>query len=183
MGGAGENIERRFGRFVNGIFDPLANLGGTLRQLFSVGNFNNPNLPASSRGLCQPGNPTLCCIPVEVDPPQATVRNVGRLTTPVFGAGLIEEIPDAAIVANLQTEHPRRAAMGIGGKPNRQGPGRANTSSNDGSITRFRRQARRPRNILTRGLLCYTASITKKQREHFRRLPSSTRSRRCRYGA
>jgi CxxC motif-containing protein (DUF1111 family) len=60
-----------------------------------------------------------------------------RIPTPVFGAGLIEEIPDAAILANLQTAVPSRAAMGVGGKPNRQGPGRANTSSNDGSITRF----------------------------------------------
>src|SRR5512144_2965914 len=57
-GGGGEATERRFGRFVNGIFDPLASKGGTLRQLFSVGNFNNPNLPPASRGLCQPGNPT-----------------------------------------------------------------------------------------------------------------------------
>lgn len=94
-GGAGENIERRFGRFVNGIFDPLANLGGTLRQLFTVANFNNPNLPASSRGSCQAGNPTLCCVRAEVDPPQATVRNVGRLTTPLFGLGLVDAIPDA----------------------------------------------------------------------------------------
>jgi CxxC motif-containing protein (DUF1111 family) len=60
-----------------------------------------------------------------------------RIPTPVFGAGLIEEIPDAAILANLQTAVPSRAAMGVGGKPNRQGPGRANTSNNDGSITRF----------------------------------------------
>src|SRR5262245_25542779 len=44
IGGAGENIERRFGRVANGVFDPLPNLGGSLRQLFSVGNFNNPNL-------------------------------------------------------------------------------------------------------------------------------------------
>jgi CxxC motif-containing protein (DUF1111 family) len=104
-GGAGENIERRFGRFVNGIFDPLAQLGGTLRQLFTVANFNNPNLPAGSRGLCQPGNPTLCCVPAEVDPPQATVRNVGRLTTPVFGAGLVETIQDATILA-IQAAQP-----------------------------------------------------------------------------
>lgn len=95
LGGAGENTERRFGRFVNGIFDPLANQGGTLRQLFSVANFNNPNLPPASRGLCQPGNPTLCCIPVEVDPPQATVRNVGRVTTPLFGLGLVDAMPDS----------------------------------------------------------------------------------------
>ncbi len=94
-GGAGENTERRFGRFVNGIFDPLASLGGTLRQLFSVGNFNNPNLPAGSRGRCQAGNPTLCCIPVEVEPSQATVRNVGRVTTPLFGLGLVDAMPDS----------------------------------------------------------------------------------------
>jgi CxxC motif-containing protein (DUF1111 family) len=69
---------------------------------------------------------------------EAARKNViFRIPTPVFGAGLIEAIPDAAIVANLQTQRPRLKAMGIEGKPNRQGPGRANTSSNDGSITRF----------------------------------------------
>ncbi len=95
LGGSGPNTERRFGRFVNGFFDPLANLGGSLRQLFSVANFNNPNLPAASRGRCQPGNPTLCCVPVEQEPAQATVRNVGRLTTALFGLGLVDSIPDA----------------------------------------------------------------------------------------
>jgi len=95
VGGSGPNTERRFGRFVNGIFDPLANLGGSLRQLFTVANFNNPNLPAASRGRCQPGNPTLCCVPVEVEPPQATVRNVGRVTQSLFGLGLVDSIPDS----------------------------------------------------------------------------------------
>jgi CxxC motif-containing protein (DUF1111 family) len=98
-GGSGVQIERRFGRFVNGFFDPLANLGGSLRQLFTVANFNNPNLPAASRGRCQAGNPTLCCVPQEQEPAAATVRNVGRLTTPVFGAGLVNTIPDATIAA------------------------------------------------------------------------------------
>ncbi|HEX6274603.1 MAG TPA: di-heme oxidoredictase family protein [Polyangiaceae bacterium] len=96
VGGAGVQLERRFGTFTaGGIFDPLDELGGTLRQLFSVGNFNNPNLPAASRGRCQPGNPTLCCVPVEREPAQATVRNVGRLTTALFGLGLVDSIPDA----------------------------------------------------------------------------------------
>src|SRR3989442_9572164 len=40
-------------------------------------------------------------------------------------------------MANLQAERSSRAAMGIVGRPNRRGPGRVNTSSNDGSITRF----------------------------------------------
>ena len=95
VGGSGPNTERRFGRFVNGIFDPLDELGGTLRQLFTVGNFNNPDLPAASRGRCQAGNPTLCCVPVEVEPPQATVRNVGRVTQTLFGLGLVDAMPDS----------------------------------------------------------------------------------------
>jgi CxxC motif-containing protein (DUF1111 family) len=95
LGGAGPNTERRFGRFVNGFFDPLEDLGGTLRQLFSAGSFNNPNLPSASRGQCQSGNPTLCCVPVEQTPPQATVREVGRLTTPLFGLGLVDAMPDS----------------------------------------------------------------------------------------
>jgi len=95
LGGAGENIERRFGRFVNGAFDPLANRGGSLRQLFTVANFNNPDLPAGSRGRCQPGNPTLCCVPAEVDAAEATVRNVGRRTQPLFGLGLVDAMPDS----------------------------------------------------------------------------------------
>jgi CxxC motif-containing protein (DUF1111 family) len=94
-GGAGEQIERRFGRFDNGIFNPLANRGGSLRQLFTVANFNNPNLPAASRGRCNAGNPTLCCVPQEVDAAEATVRNVGRRTQPLFGLGLVDAMPDS----------------------------------------------------------------------------------------
>jgi CxxC motif-containing protein (DUF1111 family) len=95
IGGSGPNTERRFGRFVNGFFDPLDELGGTLRQLFTVANFNNPNLPAASRGRCQAGNPTLCCVPAEQIPAAATVRNVGRVTTALFGLGLVDAIPDS----------------------------------------------------------------------------------------
>ena len=60
-----------------------------------------------------------------------------RIPTPVFGAGLIEAITDETILANLESERSSRSAMGILGRPNRHGPGRANTSGNDGSITRF----------------------------------------------
>src|SRR5256885_14732511 len=37
VGGAGQNIERRYGTLTNGVFDPLAATGGSLRQLFSIG--------------------------------------------------------------------------------------------------------------------------------------------------
>src|SRR5690242_17911381 len=41
IGGAGVQINRHFGRFVDGKFDPLASEGGDTRSLFSLGTFNN----------------------------------------------------------------------------------------------------------------------------------------------
>jgi CxxC motif-containing protein (DUF1111 family) len=91
IGGAGVQIERRFGRFDNGIFNSLANKGGSLRQLFTVGSFTGSNGQA-------------CSAPLEVEPSNATVHNVGRLTTPLFGAGLIDAIPDSVIAANASNQ-------------------------------------------------------------------------------
>lgn len=74
---------------------------------------------------------------------QARHNLIFRIPTPVFGGGLIEAIPDSAILANMAAEQPARKAMGIKGRPNRHGPGRVHTSGspnisgNDGSITRF----------------------------------------------
>jgi len=89
-GGAGEQIERRYGRFVNGAFDPIAGSGGSLRQLFTVGSFSNPDFhggPANS--------PNLCVVPLEREPNTATVHNVGRLATPLFGLGFVDAMPDS----------------------------------------------------------------------------------------
>ena len=46
--------------------------------------------PACAAAALSPGNPTLCYVPLEVEPAEATVRNVGRLTTPTFGLGLVD---------------------------------------------------------------------------------------------
>jgi CxxC motif-containing protein (DUF1111 family) len=81
-GGAGNPIERRFGRFTNGVFDPLANEGGSLRQLKTLGNWTNKNGQA-------------CNVPLEQEPADATVHNVGRITTPLFGLGLVDAMPDS----------------------------------------------------------------------------------------
>ena len=81
QGGAGEQIERRYGQVTNGIFHELPNRGGTLRQLKTLGTFSN-------------GTRT-CTVPLEVEPPEATVHNVGRLTTPLFGLGLVDAMPDS----------------------------------------------------------------------------------------
>jgi CxxC motif-containing protein (DUF1111 family) len=62
---------------------------------------------------------------------------VFRIPTPLFGAGLIEAIPDSAILANLAANHAAKAAAGVQGHPNAIQGGNVNRSGNDGTITRF----------------------------------------------
>ena len=60
-----------------------------------------------------------------------------RIPTPVFGAGLIEAIPDSAILANMRSDESSKAELGIYGRPNSHLSGNVNRSANDGTITRF----------------------------------------------
>ncbi len=60
-----------------------------------------------------------------------------RIPTPTFGAGLIESIPDSAILANMQANAAEKTELGITGHPNAHLSGNANLSANDGTITRF----------------------------------------------
>jgi len=116
IGGSGEQIERRFGRVTNGTFRNLPNEGGSLRQLQTLGSFTNGSLS--------------CTVPLEREPADATVRNVGRLTTPLFGLGLVDAMPDSfftqlanaepvAVRGTVKTAavllpNPRDAAQAIG---------------------------------------------------------------------
>jgi CxxC motif-containing protein (DUF1111 family) len=52
-----------------------------------------------------------------------------RIPTPVFGAGLIENIDDATILNNMNSNDAAKDALGISGHVNRNG--------NDGTMTRF----------------------------------------------
>jgi CxxC motif-containing protein (DUF1111 family) len=60
-----------------------------------------------------------------------------RIPTPVFGAGLIEAIPDSAILANMKADTSLKSALGITGHANAHLSGNVNRSANDGTITRF----------------------------------------------
>jgi CxxC motif-containing protein (DUF1111 family) len=60
-----------------------------------------------------------------------------RIPTPVFGTGLIEAIPDSAILANMNANSSIKKPLGISGHPNAHLSGNANHSANDGTITRF----------------------------------------------
>ena len=59
---------------------------------------------------------------------------VFRIPTPVFGAGLIENIADETILANMSSNVAAKLALGISGHPNHEHP---NHSGNDGTISRF----------------------------------------------
>jgi CxxC motif-containing protein (DUF1111 family) len=78
-------------------------------------------LPAGNPLSGQGGNPNI----------------IFRIPTPVFGAGLIEAIPDSAILANMMANASLKAGLGIYGHANAHLSGNANTSANDGTITRF----------------------------------------------
>jgi CxxC motif-containing protein (DUF1111 family) len=60
-----------------------------------------------------------------------------RIPTPAFGAGLIEAIPDATILANQQANAAAKQQLGVQGHPNAVQGGNVNRSANDGTITRF----------------------------------------------
>jgi CxxC motif-containing protein (DUF1111 family) len=76
VGGTNQRLETRFGRTgSDGMFDPLAGLGGSLLQDHAIANF----------------------VP-EVVPPEATVV-ANRRTTPLFGLGLVDATPDNTFLA------------------------------------------------------------------------------------
>jgi CxxC motif-containing protein (DUF1111 family) len=115
--------EARFKK-ANGVSD------GSVHNLFvitgradAVGcNIAQPDfLPAGNPLTGQGGNPNV----------------IFRIPTPVFGAGLIESIPDSAILANKQANATAKSAMGIYGHANAFLSGNVNRNANDGTISRF----------------------------------------------
>jgi CxxC motif-containing protein (DUF1111 family) len=88
-GGSDGSVEVRFGQTAAaGSFDPLAAEGGSLLQFFAVQGATAEVLPAQANTFAL------------------------RRTNVLYGAGLIEAIPDSAIIANQQAEvaqNPRAA--------------------------------------------------------------------------
>ena len=78
-------------------------------------------LPAGNPLTGQGGNPNI----------------VFRIPTPVFGAGLIEAIPDSTILSNMSADVSLKGQLGISGHANANLSGTANRSANDGTLTRF----------------------------------------------
>ena len=59
---------------------------------------------------------------------------VYRIPTPVLGAGLIEAIPDSAILANVHADAAAKRRAGVWGHPNAHLGGNINRSANDLSL-------------------------------------------------
>jgi len=104
-------------------FPFLVSASGTLTQvpdggvhdLFSIA--GRPDAPGCS--MAQPNFAQM----------QQLDNLIFRIPTPTFGAGLIENIPDSAILANMNANAALKRTLGISGH--------TNNSANDGSITRF----------------------------------------------
>jgi CxxC motif-containing protein (DUF1111 family) len=79
-GGGSSRLVTRFGTITNGQFDPLANLGGSLIQVSGIGAAGH------------------CTFVGETVPPEATIV-AGRRTTPLFGLGLVDAVPDVELRA------------------------------------------------------------------------------------
>ena len=78
------------------------------------------------------GHPDAAGCNIQQEDFERQVRNdniIFRIPTPTFGAGLIEQVTDSAILANLSANSSTKSALGISGRPNRNG--------NDGTISRF----------------------------------------------
>jgi CxxC motif-containing protein (DUF1111 family) len=84
------------------------------------------------------------CVLTQPDFERELARNnvIFRIPTPLFGSGLIEQIPDAAILANLASGAAQKRQYGIRGRANfavsgRTISGQTNNNGNDGTIARF----------------------------------------------
>ncbi len=101
--------EARFVRYPDGTSD------GSVHDLYTIaGRVDAPH----------------CSLPQPDFTAELAKRNViFRIPTPLFGLGLIENVPDQGLIENLKSTASARKHLGVGGRFNRNG--------NDGTITRF----------------------------------------------
>jgi CxxC motif-containing protein (DUF1111 family) len=84
------------------------------------------------------------CVLVQPDFEKELARRnvILRIPTPVFGTGLIEQIPDGTILANQARDAALKSSLGIHGRPNivlafNTVSGQPNRNGNDGTVARF----------------------------------------------
>jgi len=111
---------------------------GSVHSLFVITGRNDGSLPAGKANNCNIAQENFS---------QQTYNSSGnialRIPTPVFGMGLIEEIPEATLMANLAANASTKRSLGISGF--------FNHNPNDGRITRFGWKAQNMSGLLFAG--------------------------------
>jgi CxxC motif-containing protein (DUF1111 family) len=116
--------EARFKRSPNGASD------GEVHDLFVItGRTDAPGCNIAQPDFLPAGDP--------LTGQRGNSNIIFRISTPVFGAGLIEAISDSAILANMASDATMKSSLGISGHANAHLSGNVNRSANDGTITRF----------------------------------------------
>ena len=116
--------EARFVQSANGVPD------GGVHNLFVI-------TGRSDAGTCNLPQPSFFPAGDPVSGRGGNRNIIFRTPTPIFGAGLIEAIPDSAILANQAANAALKQQHGVRGHPNAIQGGNVNRSGNDGTITRF----------------------------------------------
>jgi mono/diheme cytochrome c family protein len=121
----------REARFVT---NPDGTPDGGVHDLFTIAG-------RSDAGSCTLAQPNFAA--------QVSANNIiFRIPTPLFGLGLVENVSDDALMANLAGTAQQRSSLGIAGNFNVQKEiginGSFNTSGNTGNITRFGWKAQNP---------------------------------------
>jgi CxxC motif-containing protein (DUF1111 family) len=117
--------EARFKYFLDASGVPGVSRDGGVHDVFTIqGRVDATNVVGVS------GRPQTCGLAQADFAKMAALNNLSyRIPTPVFGAGLIENIAEATIEANVTSSSELKRALGISGHPNR--------NPNDGTISRF----------------------------------------------
>ncbi len=97
VGGDSNILETRFGRITNGQFDPMPEFGGSLIQSQGIGDAD-PLSPCHG----------------ETVPAEATIR-AQRRTTPLFGLGFVDNVPD--LILNLLAKAQQLITPAVAGRP------------------------------------------------------------------
>ncbi len=116
----------REARFVksNGVAD------GSVHALFVI-------TGRADAGSCDISQPDFLAAGDAVTAQGGSSNIVFRIPTPLFGAGLIEAIPDATILASMNANATAKMRAGVRGHANAVQGGNVNLSANDGTITRI----------------------------------------------
>jgi CxxC motif-containing protein (DUF1111 family) len=117
--------EARFVHFADSSGQLTSVPDGGVHDLFTItGRMDATNVPGPSGAL-----QTCAIAQPRFDLMRSLDNIIFRIPTPVFGAGFIENISDAAILENMNDQAAAKQTLGISGQPNRSG--------NDGTVSRF----------------------------------------------